>query len=105
MTLRVLPEAEDELAEAAQRYDCEEPGLGFEFLTAVGEAIAMISAHPERLPRRAGKLAACGYESGKYKNTVFGNGVSHAVRMPAARIARPPQLLQVFRAWYVPWAS
>ena len=48
--------AEDELNEAAQYYDLEEPGLGSSFLEEVDRCLQSIGAHPEAGPILRGSV-------------------------------------------------
>lgn len=52
MTYRLIirPEAEAELAEAFDWYECRVPGLGADFLVAVDEAIDSLLSHPLQHP-------------------------------------------------------
>jgi len=47
----VLPEAQDEIAEAIDWYEARRPGLGVEFVGAVDIALRSIAEAPERFPR------------------------------------------------------
>lgn len=48
MTLRVLPEAIAESAHAAEWYENQRPGLGEDFIAALGAAYEEIERHPHR---------------------------------------------------------
>ena len=48
--------AEQELNEAAQYYDVEEPGLGLSFLREVSRCLQSIQAHPEAGPILRGSV-------------------------------------------------
>jgi plasmid stabilization system protein ParE len=51
MTVQFLPEARAELADAAQYYDLQQPGLGLEFLNEVQETLKRISESPAAFRR------------------------------------------------------
>jgi hypothetical protein len=46
MTLRLDPQAEAEIREAAAWYEAQRAGLGQEFISAVNSAVARIRKHP-----------------------------------------------------------
>jgi plasmid stabilization system protein ParE len=46
MTVQFLPEAKAELADAAQYYELQQPGLGLEFLNEVQETSKRITESP-----------------------------------------------------------
>ena len=48
--LRIRPEAESELAAAAQRYESKRAGLGAEFLAAIDEALERTQDSPSSFP-------------------------------------------------------
>ncbi len=52
MTLgvRIRPEAEQDLAEAAAWYEAQRPGLGHEFLDEVAAMLSGIAENPQRFP-------------------------------------------------------
>lgn len=50
--LRKVPEAEADLQSAAQWYEDQKPGLGFDFLERVEAAVAVIAQNPFRYGRR-----------------------------------------------------
>lgn len=54
--VRFNPLAEEELFEAASRYDIERPGLGQEFLDAVSQALAFAARFPGAAPRARGPI-------------------------------------------------
>jgi plasmid stabilization system protein ParE len=48
--LIIRPRAEADLQRAKDWYDRQRPGLGNEFLDAVGDALEILKEHPERHP-------------------------------------------------------
>jgi len=48
--VRTVPEAQQELIEAARFYEARRPGLGDRFLEAVDNTVAEIREHPSRWP-------------------------------------------------------
>jgi toxin ParE1/3/4 len=44
--IRTEPEADEELREAARWYQEKRPGLGLEFLAAIGAALDLVQRHP-----------------------------------------------------------
>lgn len=44
--IRTEPEAEEELLEAARWYEQQRPGLGLDFLAAIGAAVELIERQP-----------------------------------------------------------
>lgn len=59
MKLRVLREAEEDIAEAARWYEKDSPDLAARFLSEVEEGLALIECHPKRFsapPRYRGKI-------------------------------------------------
>ena len=44
--IRTEPEANEELLEAVRWYEQRRPGLGLEFLAAIGAAVELIQRHP-----------------------------------------------------------
>jgi toxin ParE1/3/4 len=58
VTVRVLTEAESEVAEAAQWYEEQREGLGLEFLDSFSGAVESIEQHPQRfLQIKVGRTA------------------------------------------------
>jgi len=51
-----LPEAEEEMNEAARYYESHASGLGIDYLSAVEQAVASISESPEMWPKLEGEL-------------------------------------------------
>jgi plasmid stabilization system protein ParE len=52
--VRAEPEADEELRAAARWYETSRPGLGREFLAAIGSAVELIQRHPaggSRVPK------------------------------------------------------
>jgi len=45
-TMRLLPEAEEELRETAAFYEAQQPGLGLSLLQEVRRSIRLIAVHP-----------------------------------------------------------
>jgi plasmid stabilization system protein ParE len=50
MTLRLIPEAQADILEAAQWYENREPGLGRSFVEDVQASLQRVSDGPERFP-------------------------------------------------------
>jgi plasmid stabilization system protein ParE len=50
-SVRSLPEAEEELAEAAAYYEARQPGLGVELVLEMDAALATIADNPQAFPR------------------------------------------------------
>jgi len=44
--IRIEPEADEELLQAARWYEQRRPGLGLSFLAAIGAAVELIQRHP-----------------------------------------------------------
>ena len=51
-----LPEAREEMIEAARYYESQAPGLGIDYLSEVERAVASITAFPETWPKLEGDL-------------------------------------------------
>ncbi len=60
LTVRFRHEAHDELYAHLDWYEEQEPGLGFDFLDTVEEAITEIAEHPNRWPTAPGVPARLG---------------------------------------------
>jgi plasmid stabilization system protein ParE len=90
-----LPEAEQEMNEAARFYERRKDGLGFEFLNEVQRTITSIVAHPQsgpavsqnirrRIVRRFpfGVLYAIGDEKRKKDSAIVIVAIAHLKRRP-----------------------
>ena len=51
-----LPEAREEMNEAARYYESQASGLGIDYLSEVERAVASITASPETWPKLEGEL-------------------------------------------------
>jgi plasmid stabilization system protein ParE len=58
MKVRILPEAEDDLARAADFYDAQAPGLGSYFIKCLADDIAALKAYGGVHERQHGLLRA-----------------------------------------------
>ena len=56
MTLRLRPEAQSDMLEAAHWYEDREPGLGSVLIAAIDDALVRIEAGPLRYPKRHKRL-------------------------------------------------
>ena len=56
MTVRLRPEAEADVSDAARWYEAQRSGLGSEFLDEVLRTLASISEHPDLYPRISGDV-------------------------------------------------
>lgn len=56
MTVRLRPEAESDVADAARWYEAQSPGLGSEFLDELLRTSVSISERPELYPRASGEV-------------------------------------------------
>ena len=59
MTVRFIAEAKGELREAMDYYNGERPGLGYEFLAEVKNAVQRIQKYPEAWPIVEEDLRKC----------------------------------------------
>jgi plasmid stabilization system protein ParE len=55
-TVRFNSLAEEELNEAAARYEAERKGLGYEFLEEISKALALLSRFPQAAPVARGSI-------------------------------------------------
>ena len=77
-TLRVLPEAEEELAQAAEWYETKRPGLGIELVAIVDRAFDEIQDAP------------LSYALWRSDRPYRRNAVAHAKRRPGFWLDRLP---------------
>ena len=56
MTVRLRPEAEADVSDAARWYEAQRSGLGSEFLDEVLRTLSSITEHPDPYPRISGDV-------------------------------------------------
>jgi plasmid stabilization system protein ParE len=59
VTIRILPEAQQEVDDAFEYYEAHRAGLGERFISAVEHGYDLIEAHPKAWPRARRNARSC----------------------------------------------
>jgi hypothetical protein len=72
VALEIEPEAEEELAEAAKRYEASVPGLGIEFLAEMRQRLQDVAERPQKFQPFGGAPGVqCAHAVGRFPHLVI----------------------------------
>ena len=97
MKLRILREADEELASIAQWYERQRAGLGEEFLTEALDALDKIFRHPLRYPRSPARTS---HHVRQFRLDTFPHAMIYEIlddEIRVAAIAHPSRKLGYWR--------